>query len=509
VPRPRRPSSRPPARPSSDPRRALPQIERLAEAARRLAAEGLPDAALTAAARLEVDAARRLSRNAPPPGEETLARRALERARRWLAGTLRPVLNGTGVPLHTNLGRAPLAAAARRRVGEAGGGYVTLEYDLDSGRRSRRGEGVEEILRALTGAEAALVVNNNAAAVLLALSALARGRRAVVSRGELIEIGGAFRLPEVIERSGAVLAEIGTTNRTHLSDYERALGGGRTGGERSTGGARPGRSERPALVLRTHPSNYRTVGFTARPALGDLAKLCRARRVPLVEDLGSGSLVDLSAFGLEREPTVQESLRQGVDLVTWSGDKLLGGPQAGVLLGRGRLVEACRRDPLARALRVDKLTLSALEATLALYFDPPRAAREIPVLRMLSIPSGELRLRAERLRALLAGVEGLVAEVRPAAGEVGGGSLPAARLESWAVVLAPERGSVEAFERALRRSEPPLVARLLKGRVWVDLRALVEEDEERILASVRAAARALAEAPVGRRGPSPATPRTA
>ncbi len=459
-------------------------MERLAQQARRFGAEAFPEAVLVAAARLEIEAARAaLGRPAAGvPSEEALARSAAERAARWLGGTMPRVVNATGVPLHTNLGRAPLSLAARQRVAQALAGYLALEYDVQAGGRSLRGEGVEEILRGLTGAEAALVVNNNAAAVLLALTALASGRRVVVSRGELIEIGGSYRLPEVFERSGAELHEIGTTNRTHLRDYERALG---AGGATGRGSGATGRGV--ALVLRVHPSNYRTIGFTARPALPDLARLCRERRVPLIEDLGSGCLVDLSPFGLEREPTVQDSLRAGVDLVTWSGDKLLGGPQAGVLLGKRRLLETCRRDPLARALRVDKMTLAALEATLSLYFDPERAVREVPVLRMLRATADELRRRAETLAEILRGEPGLAVEVRPVKGEVGGGSLPAASLASWAVVLAPREGRAEDLERALRASEPPIVARLVRGRIWLDARTLLDEDDAQLARAVRRA----------------------
>ncbi len=310
------------------------------------------------------------------------------------------MLNATGVVLHTNLGRAPLSSAARAALDDVARGYSSLEFDLDSGKRGERGAGVERWLTRLTGAEAALAVNNGAAALLVTLSALAAGRAVLVSRGELVEIGGSFRIPEILEKSGAALIEVGTTNRTHLRDYERALA----------------RHPEAAMILRVHPSNFRIAGFTARPALAELAALARRRRVILAEDLGSGALVDLSRFGLEHEPTVRESLTAGCDVVTFSGDKLLGATQAGLVLGRSRLIQRIRRDPLARALRADKLALAALEATLPAYADPDRAVREIPALAMLKADVADLERRA---RALAAGL----AQRLPAARlTVGGGS---------------------------------------------------------------------------------------
>ena len=466
-----------------DARRALPQVERLLAACETSGlATGVPRAALTAAARQVLDEARRaLGRAAATaPDAATLAQRAAGRASGWLGEGAPRVINATGVPLHTNLGRAPLAEAAAAAVARAARGYSALEYDLGRGARSQRGLAVQAQLRALTGAEAALVVNNNAAAVLLLLTALAGGRRVLVSRGELIEIGGSYRLPEVFERSGAHLVEVGTTNRTHLRDYERGL-------ERAAGGQRRQGEPPVALVLRAHPSNYRVLGFTARPELTELARLCRQRRVPLVEDLGSGALVDLAPWGLPGEPTVQQVLKGGADLVTFSGDKLLGGPQAGILVGKAKLIEACRRDPLARAVRVDKLTCAALEATLALYFDPERARREVPALRMLTAPAEELRERAEALAGALAGVSGLDVSVREDTGEAGGGSLPAIELPTWVVALRPRGASAAAMEAALRAGDPPVVARLKGGRVLLDARTLLEEGEAEVARLVRAA----------------------
>ena len=329
---------------------------------------------------------------------EAIAARAACRAQASARPLLRRLLNATGVVLHTNLGRAPLSAAARESLAEVARGYSSLEFDLESGRRGDRGLGVERWLRRLTGAEAALAVNNGAAALLLALSALAQGRRVLVSRGELVEIGGSFRIPEIMAKSGALLEEVGTTNRTHLRDYARAIG----------------RHDDVAAILRVHPSNFRIAGFTARPEVEALAGLAHRHRLPLIEDLGSGALVDLSTLGLEHEPTVRERLTAGCDVVTFSGDKLLGAPQAGLIVGRKRWLGRIRRDPLARALRLDKLALAALEGTLPAFLDPRQALAEIPALAMLRASPDELERRARRLaEALERRIPGLVARVEP------------------------------------------------------------------------------------------------
>lgn len=457
-------------------RPALPQVERLVSACE--AEERLPRAALVQAARRVLDEFRRgwLAGSVRSlPSEAELAAIVLARARSWIGEGEPRVLNATGVPLHTNLGRAPLAASAAEAVARAARGYVALEFDLARGERSQRGAAAEDRLRALTGCEAALVVNNNAAAVLLVLSALASGKRVIVSRGELIEIGGSYRLPEVFEKSGAQLVEVGTTNRTHLRDYERVLAK---------------KSDPPvALVLRVHPSNYRTVGFTARPSLEELATVCRKHRVPLVEDLGSGALVDLSRYGLTGEPTIQAVLKGGADLVCASGDKLLGGPQCGMLLGRAKLVAACRKDPLARAVRVDKLTFAALDATLALYFDAERAGQEIPTLRMLTLSPDELRARAEILAASLARIGGLAVEVKKDVGEAGGGTLPALELPTWVVAVRAQNLSSAELEERLRLGQPPLVARVKGGRVLLDPRTLLDEPLDEVAHALEAAVR--------------------
>ena len=378
-----------------------------------------------------------------------------------LKPSLQPVLNATGVVLHTNLGRAPLAAHAIARVVEVARGYANLEYKLDERRRGSRHEHVAHLIAALTGAEDALVVNNCAAAVLLALSQLAAGRSVVVSRGELVEIGGSFRVPDVMRASGARLVEVGTTNRTHVRDYEAAI------------------ADDTALLLKVHRSNFAVVGFTADVSARELAAIGRARAVPTMVDLGSGALADLRALGLgSSEPTVTEVVADGVDVVTFSGDKLLGGPQAGIIVGRRAHVAAMRQHPLLRAVRPDKMTLAALEATLELYRDS-RAA-EIPAIAMLSTPEPTLHARAEALavdcRAQAASLEFTPVRVRSA---VGGGALPTVEPWSWAVAVhARDAGgpSPESLDARLRRGTPPVVARIAEDRLLLDVRTLGEDD---------------------------------
>jgi len=370
---------------------------------------------------------------------------------------LRRAINATGVIIHTNLGRAPLAREALERVSAIAGGYSNLEYDLGEGGRGSRQDHAAPILRRLTGAEAALIVNNNAAAVLLALAALAEGREVLVSRGELIEIGDGFRIPDVLARSGARLREVGTTNRTRAGDYDRAIG------------------PETALLLRVHQSNFRVVGFTEQPRLADLVRVARAHGLPLVDDLGSGALFASSSLLLGDEPTARESLEAGADLVCFSGDKLLGGPQAGIIVGRAELVEQLRRHPLQRALRADKLTLAALEATLALYLDPELAAREVPVLRMLAEPLETVRARAQRLASLVGG------DVEPTVGRVGGGALPLTELPSFACAVEEELAS------RLRETEPPVIGVVRDGRCLLDCRTLRDEELDDVAAAVAAA----------------------
>ena len=414
--------------------------ERLAAETRELA---------VAAVRGALERAREEIRNGRDPGSVVdLALAELARMRR---PSLRRVLNATGVLVHTNLGRAPLADAALARVAEVGAGYSNLEYSLERGERGSRQEHPAGLLERLTGAEAALAVNNNAAAVLLALAALAEGREVVVSRGELIEIGDGFRIPEVLARSGARLVEVGTTNRTRAADYERAVG------------------PDTALLLRVHQSNFRVVGFSERPRLEELAAVARLHELPLVDDLGSGALARVGD-----EPTPAESLRAGADLVCFSGDKLLGGPQAGIVVGRADLVERLRRHPLQRALRADKLTLAALEGTLQLALDPS-TRDEVPVLRMLHEPVETVRARAERLARLVGG------EVEETVARVGGGALPLAELPSAACAVEEE------LAEKLRLGEPPVIALVRDGRTLLDCRTLTDAEVDEVAAAVQRA----------------------
>ena len=379
---------------------------------------------------------------------------------RKVGPSLRPVINASGVVLHTNLGRAPLAPSALAAIVESARGYSNLEFDLDAGVRGSRQTHVERLLCALTGAEAALVVNNNAAAVLLGVNTLADGREVVISRGELVEIGDSFRIPDVMTRAGGRLREVGTTNRTHLADYERAVGP-------DTG-----------LILKVHRSNFQLLGFTADVETASLAALAKQRGLPLMEDLGSGALVDLSVFGLRREPLAADAIRAGVDVVTFSGDKLLGGPQAGILVGRRELLTRFRRNPLARTVRIDKLCLAALEATLRLAREPERARREIPVLRMLSLPAAAVGARADAVAAFLrVAAPDVRCGVEDGTSEVGGGALPLQTLPTRLLALGPGRLSANALEARLRTGNPPVLVRVQDERVLVDLRTVAPDED--------------------------------
>ncbi len=404
-------------------------------------------------------------REVPPPRE--IAAAALALARGNAAPALRGVYNGTGVVLHTGLGRAALSQRAAERVSEVARGYSSLELDLDTGKRGSRSRRAEAQLCALTGAEAAAVVNNNAGGVLLALAALAAGGEVLVSRGELVEIGGGFRVPEVLEQSGCRLREVGTTNRTRAADYAAALG------------------PETRAILKVHPSNYRIVGFTAQASLSELAALARQAGLPLIADLGSGNLADVSEKGVRGEPQVLRSLAGGADVACFSGDKLLGGPQAGLILGRRVFLAPICRHPLFRALRADKLTLAALEATLESYQEGTQW-EELPVLHMLALPQEELRARAERLCALLR-ERGVPAEAVATESRLGGGSAPGTVLPSWAAALSPPGLGPLELERRLRQGLPPVVGRVHRDRLLLDLRTLPEGELETV-ADVAAAA---------------------
>jgi L-seryl-tRNA(Ser) seleniumtransferase len=385
------------------------------------------------------------------------------------APKLRPVINATGIVLHTNLGRAPLAAAAADAARAAAAGYVNLETDLETGERSSRQDAIREWLRRLTGAESATAVNNCAAATLLVLRTLAAGKEVIVSRGQLVEIGGSFRIPEIMAVSGAVLREVGTTNITRIADYERALG------------------PNTALLLRVHQSNFRIHGFTKSASLEELVSLGRTHGIPVVDDIGSGALIDFGQFGLTGEPVAADSIRTGADLVLFSGDKLLGGPQAGVIAGRADLVRRIERDPLMRAVRLDKMTLAALEATLRLYLDAAKALAELPALRMLGVPLTELRLRAERLAERLRAIPGVTARVHDDEAFVGGGSLPDRALPTAVVAVTVANLSDDELARRLRTGSPAVLGRIQGGRLLLDVRTLFPDQENAIQDAVRAA----------------------
>ncbi len=459
------------------PLRSLPSVEALAG---RLT--GVPHAPAVAAARRAIAEQRELLTGGSAAGSadpgvaspavllDDLVGRARALAAEAARLSLRPVVNATGVIVHTNLGRAPLAPSAVEAVGAVAGEYSNLELDLAAGIRGSRQSHVDGLVAELTGAEAGLVVNNCAAAVLLAAAALAAGREIVVSRGQLVEIGGSFRIPDVVQQSGAALVEVGTTNRTRLADYARALG------------------PDTAAVLRAHPSNFRTVGFVEEVEIEPLCALAAESGVPVIDDVGSGAVAE-RVPELADEPPVRRSVAAGAALVCFSGDKLLGGPQAGLLAGTREAVERCRRHPLARALRIDKLSLAALEATLRLYRDPTAARREIPVLRMLTAEESELRSRAEAMRSELES-RGVDATVIRAAGKVGGGALPLLELEGPACAVDPGPVGLEELARRLRLGDQPVIGRARDGWLLLDPRTLDEESARAAVAGVVAALRA-------------------
>ena len=453
----------------SDPRRTLPSVSALLESDMvRALLERAPRTLVVDAIRSAIDDARRTPESAPR-GEQEWAAAVVERVANAERASLRAVINATGVVLHTNLGRAPLSAAAVAAISRVAEGYSNLEYDVDAGARGSRYVHCVGLLRELTGAEDAVVVNNCAAALVLALNTLADGREAVISRGELVEIGGSFRIPDIMAKSGARLLEVGTTNRTHVADYRGAI-------RADTG-----------VLVKVHRSNFALQGFVTEVTAAEMAGIAREHSLPLVHDLGSGLMTSLAEYGLTGEPTASDAVRDGATLVTMSADKLLGGPQAGLALGNAPAVAAIRANPLIRSYRVDKLTLAALEATLATYRDRTRALNEIPVLAMLTASRDDVRVRANRLCARLASTE-VAVDVVDSEASVGGGAFPAARIPSAALAIG---GPAERIERELRRGDPVVVARLADGRLLVDPRTVDRRDDD---ALVRAIAGAIARA---------------
>ncbi len=401
-----------------------------------------------------------------PDLAERIARRIMENE----TPLLRPVINATGILLHTGLGRSPLADEAIAEMTSVARDYASVEMDLPTGRRSHRSLAVEGLLKELTGAEAATAVNNNAGATMLTLAALAGGREVIVLRGQLIEIGGSFRLPEVMAASGAVLREVGSTNKTHLSDYARAVG------------------EQTAALLLVHPSNFVVVGFTESAELPELVELGRKHKLPVIHDIGSGALLDFSRFGFRGEPVARESIRAGADVVLFSGDKLLGGPQCGIIAGRKSLLEKIERHPLARALRVDKITLAALAATLRLYRDPEKARLAVPLLRLLTTSEENLKNRAERLAPQMAALKALIssAEAISDVTYLGGGSIPTQQLPTWCVALKPASWTVDRLAAALRTGAPAVVGRVREDRLLLDLRSVFPRQDTEMLSALEA-----------------------
>lgn len=452
--------------------RKLPSVDKLLQEPTVATARAQYGHELTAQAVREVlnDARQAILKDDQPcPDLAVLARAVLGHLAALTRPTLRPVINASGVIVHTNLGRAPLSEEARSAMATAGHGYSNLEYDLEAGRRGSRYVHAVDLLRRLTGAEDALVVNNNAAAVLLCLMALARDREVIISRGQLVEIGGGFRIPDVLATSGARLVEVGTTNRTHLRDYESAI------------------NTNTAALLRVHTSNFRQIGFTAEVSLPELVALGRQYNLPVIDDLGSGTLLDTTQFGLAYEPRVQDSLEAGATLVTFSGDKLLGGPQAGLIVGQRDAVAQLRRHPLARAVRVDKTTLAGLAVTLTHYLQG-QAVEKIPVWRMIAVDPEHLQARADRWAEQLA-ADGVTAAVWPGESTVGGGSLPGETLPTY--LLALPGLPAQQLAARLRQGDPPVVGRVVRDALCCDPRTVLPEEDEALLARIVAAARGL------------------
>lgn len=447
--------------------RALPSVDRLLQDPA-LVGGGWPRALVVAAVREVLAAARaEVLAGKAAPDSSSLVAEALLRLRQRSTPSLRSVINATGVILHTNLGRAPVSEATGQAMLRAATGYSNLEFDLATGERGSRHGHLRELLREVTGAEDGFAVNNNAGAVLLALSALAAGREVIVSRGQAVEIGGGFRIPDVLRQSGATLVEVGTTNRTYLSDYEAAM------------------TPRTALLLRVHPSNFRIDGFVHSVAIAELTELARRSGIGVLDDVGSGALLDPRVYGLRDEPLIQDSIRAGVSAVCFSGDKLLGGPQAGVIVGKRDVIEQVRRHPLARALRIDKVSLAGLEATLR-HYQRGEATTEIPIWRMIACASDALERRARSLASALGSPR---VRAVPTRATIGGGSLPQETLPSWGLALSPlaedPAPSATLLARRLREANPPIVGRVEQDLVWLDLRTVDPTDDDRLLSAIR------------------------
>jgi L-seryl-tRNA(Ser) seleniumtransferase len=449
--------------------RALPKTDELLKRDDLAAlAATLPRAVVTDAVRDAVEAvrARVLAGERATFDDDSIAVDAIGIAQLRMRPSLRPLINATGIIVHTNLGRSRLSDEALRAVVEVAGNYSTLEYDVETGERGSRHTHVERLICELTGAEAAMAVNNNAAAVLLAIAGLAKGKEAIVSRGQQVEIGGSFRIPDVMRQSGAKMVEVGATNKTHLADYENAI------------------TPKTGLLLKVHSSNFRVVGFTEEVSLADLVALGARHGVPVYEDQGSGVLLDLAPYGLPDEPTVRSSIEAGVDVVSVSGDKLLGGPQAGILAGRTAVIDRLKKHPLARALRLDKMTLAALEATLRLYLDPERALREVPTLRMLTESPESVAVRARTLvdRIVAATGEAFWVAAMPDVSRAGGGALPLADIPTTIVTLSPRAMSANDLEAALRLGNPAIIARIRGDRIVLDPRTLADHEADLVVA---------------------------
>ena len=457
--------------------RCLPGVDRMLELAKTDAFfQDIPISVVTRSARLVIESLRTaILENSAETIEQGLSDASvIERIRESVASAMSlnlfRTINATGVVVHTNLGRSLLADEAIANLQIIAGRYSNLEFDISAGKRGSRYRVVEDILCEITGAEAAMAVNNNAAAVLLCLDTLAKGKEVVVSRGELVEIGGSFRIPDVMARTGAILKEVGTTNRTHLKDYAQAI-------QESTG-----------LLLKVHTSNYRVTGFTASVSLSDLVSLGKARGIAMMEDLGSGTLVDFSRYGMQKEPTVQESVASGADVITFSGDKLLGGPQSGIILGTRAILDSIKQNPLTRALRIDKLTLAALESTLRLYRDPEKARQAIPTLRMLTLPMHEIQRRADRLCAMLSDIGDLRLNLTQHAlsSRAGGGSLPLLDIPTVCVGMRVAGISTHAVESFLRHHAPPVIGRIETDVFLMDVRTLQDDELNWIQTAVAA-----------------------